>query len=79
MAKGEEGGTREAETGKKKSACITNNTARAIDMDDRVLVHGTEETGRDVRKGDLVLMPHTTKGGERVVNQRHVVEYKGRR
>ena len=48
-------------------------------MGDRVLASATKETGRNIGKGDPVLMTHTTEGGERVVDQRHEVENKGRR
>jgi len=45
---------------------------------DGVLVSATVEAGGDVLAGDLVLMAHTTKGGEGIVNKGDVVKNKGR-
>ena len=72
-------GSRETTTGKKLEASTMNGKAGGKNVKDGVLVVEAKKTFRDKVNRDVKLVPHATRGSERVVDEAEVVKKKIRR
>ena len=66
-------------TGEELGARLVDNGAGTVNVGNGILVSGTIETRRNLRESHLVLVTHTTKGGESIVDKSHMVENEGGR